>query len=212
MPEREEIRLRGGVDRLRAMPSGCGGKDRFSVNLKKQVFNCRGCGATGNVIALVQHIDSSDFKEAVAMLAGPAPPRKRAPGASHGEPGHRDSAGAAKAADKRREGRLVVGTFVSQFPKLRPACTSGARGGYHGPIPSTFGYLPANGRHPPAMIAAFGFCDEPEPGLIAPPAIVSEIHLTRLTPEGEKIAGDKPKIMLGPSAGLPIVLAPANNS
>jgi phage/plasmid primase-like uncharacterized protein len=61
------------------------------------------------------------------------------------------------------------------------------------------------------MVAAFGFCDEPEPGLIAPPAIVTGIHLTRLTPEGEKIAGDKLKIMLGPSAGLPIVLAPAND-
>jgi hypothetical protein len=61
------------------------------------------------------------------------------------------------------------------------------------------------------MVAAFGFCDEPEPGLIAPPAIVTGIHLTRLTPEGKKIAGDKLKIMLGPSAGLPIVLAPAND-
>jgi hypothetical protein len=53
--------------------------------------------------------------------------------------------------------------------------------GYHGPIPPTLGYLPANGKHPPAMIAAFGFCEEPEPALIAPPAIVTGIHLTRLT-------------------------------
>lgn len=58
--------------------------------------------------------------------------------------------------------------------------------GYHGPVPPTLGYLPANGKHPPAMIAAFGFCDEPEPGMIIPPAIVTGIHLTRLTPGGEK--------------------------
>jgi hypothetical protein len=25
----------------------CGGGDRFAVNTKKQVFNCRGCGARG---------------------------------------------------------------------------------------------------------------------------------------------------------------------
>ena len=207
---RRGIRLRGGVDRCGPCPR-CGGKDRFSVNLKKQVFNCRGCGAAGDVIALVQHIDSSDFKEAVAMLAGPAPPRKRAPGASHGEPGHRDSAGAAKAADNAAKAAWLWGLREP----ISEDCPAGLylrrTRGYHGPIPSTFGYLPANGRHPPAMIAAFGFCDEPEPGLIAPPAIVSGIHLTRLTPEGEKIAGDKPKIMLGPSAGLPIVLAPAND-
>jgi hypothetical protein len=56
------------------------------------------------------------------------------------------------------------------------------------------------------MVAAFGFCDEPEPGLIAPPAIVTGIHLTRLTPEGEKIAGDKLKIMLGRMPGIAAAL------
>jgi len=61
------------------------------------------------------------------------------------------------------------------------------------------------------MIAAFGFCDEPEPGVIVPPVIVAGVHITRLTPDGRKASIDPVKIMLGPSAGLPIVLAPAND-
>jgi hypothetical protein len=82
---------------------------------------------------------------------------------------------------------------------------------YHGPIPSTLGYLAPNGKHPPAMIAAFGFCEEPEPGVIVPPANVTGVHITRLTPDGRKAPEDKPKIMLGPMSGLPIVLAPVND-
>jgi hypothetical protein len=61
------------------------------------------------------------------------------------------------------------------------------------------------------MIAAFGFCDEPEPGVIDPPAIVAGVHITRLTPDGGKAPIDPVKIMLGQSMGLPIVLAPAND-
>jgi hypothetical protein len=85
--------------------------------------------------------------------------------------------------------------------------------GYHGPIPLTLGYLPANGKHSAAMIAAFGFCDEPEPGMIRPPASVTAVHLTRLTPDGQKANESRPaKIMLGPMSGLLIVLAPVNDS
>jgi hypothetical protein len=86
----------------------------------------------------------------------------------------------------------------------------GARG-CHGPIPPTLGYLPPNGKYPPAMIAAFGFCDEQEPGLITPPELVTGVHLTRLTMEGDKAPIDPVKKTLGPSVGLPIVLAPAND-
>jgi hypothetical protein len=78
-------------------------------------------------------------------------------------------------------------------------------------FPATLGYLPPNGKYPPAMIAAFGFCDEQETGLITPPGLVTGVHLTRLTMEGDKAPIDQVKITLGPSAGLPIVLAPAND-
>ena len=46
--------------------------------------------------------------------------------------------------------------------------------------------------------------------MIDPPAIVTGVHITRLTPEGGKAPIDPVKIMLGPSMG-PIVLAPAND-
>jgi Toprim domain len=82
---------------------------------------------------------------------------------------------------------------------------------YVGSIPPTLGYLPPNGKYSPAMIAAFGFCEEIEPGVIDPPPNVTGVHITRLTPDGRKAPADQVKIMLGPSAGLPIVLAPAND-
>ena len=73
---RRGITLRGrGIDRYGPCPV-CGGDDRFSINIKKQVWNCRGCSTGGDVIALVQHIDGSDFKEAVETLAGAAPAAK----------------------------------------------------------------------------------------------------------------------------------------
>jgi phage/plasmid primase-like uncharacterized protein len=48
----------------------CGGTDRFSINLKKQLWNCRGCDRGGDVIDLVRHIDDCGFIEAVALLTG----------------------------------------------------------------------------------------------------------------------------------------------
>src|SRR3974390_1971934 len=53
----------------------CGGDDRFAVSTKEQIFNCRGCGAKGDVIALVQHLDDVDFKTACATLTGEPPPK-----------------------------------------------------------------------------------------------------------------------------------------
>lgn len=46
----------------------CGGRDRFGVNTRKKVFNCRGCGAKGDVIALVMLAQRLSFAEAVADL------------------------------------------------------------------------------------------------------------------------------------------------
>jgi hypothetical protein len=51
----------------------CGGRDRFAVSIRKQIFLCRGCGRSGDVIAMTQHIDRSDFKAAVQTLAGDDP-------------------------------------------------------------------------------------------------------------------------------------------
>ena len=54
----------------------CGGEDRFAVHTKKQVFNCRGCSARGDVIAFVQFLDHSDFAHAVEALTGEPPPKR----------------------------------------------------------------------------------------------------------------------------------------
>jgi hypothetical protein len=51
----------------------CGGRDRFAVSIRKQIFLCRGCGRSGDVIAMTQHIDQCDFRAAVQMLAGDDP-------------------------------------------------------------------------------------------------------------------------------------------
>jgi hypothetical protein len=85
--------------------------------------------------------------------------------------------------------------------------------GYHGTLPATLGSLPARGKHGPAMIAAFGFAEEPEPGRLAiTPAAVLGVHITRLAPDGSGKAGtERDKIMVGRSVGVPIVLAPPND-
>jgi hypothetical protein len=70
------IKLRGGVDRAGAC-ANCGGHDRFSINVRKQVFHCRNCGIGGDVIALVQFLDGVDFRTAVTSLAGEIQVRAR---------------------------------------------------------------------------------------------------------------------------------------
>jgi hypothetical protein len=63
------------------------------------------------------------------------------------------------------------------------------------------------------MIAAFGMADEPEPGTLSAPEIVTGVHLTRLTAEGDKAqnAAGKAKIMLGVCKGAPITISPPND-
>jgi hypothetical protein len=89
--------------------------------------------------------------------------------------------------------------------------------GYGGPLPATLGFLPARRNHPPAMIAAFGMANEVEPGLLTiHDQEFKGVHLTRLLPDGRgKAVFDDPdesaKIMIGLSAGSPMVLAPPND-
>jgi DNA primase len=67
---RRGIKLSAGIAERCGPCPVCGGTDRFSVNLKKQLWNCRRCERGGDIIAFVQHVDGSDFKEAVATLVG----------------------------------------------------------------------------------------------------------------------------------------------
>lgn len=47
----------------------CGGVDRFSINMRKGVFNCRGFGG-GDVIAMAQHVTGCSFTEACEQITG----------------------------------------------------------------------------------------------------------------------------------------------
>jgi hypothetical protein len=67
--EARGIKLRGSVDRCGPCPR-CGGDDRFSINVKRQVFNCRGCGAKGGVVDLTMFLDDCDFRTAIETLSG----------------------------------------------------------------------------------------------------------------------------------------------
>jgi len=84
---------------------------------------------------------------------------------------------------------------------------------YKGTIPPTLGYLPAHGNYPSALIAAFGIATEPEPGVLhIDDADVKGVHVTRLLPDGSgRVDAHDAKIMIGRSAGWPIVLAPPND-
>ncbi len=72
---RRGIKLNGRSDRCGPCPR-CGGDDRFAINVKKQVFNCRGCGTCGDTIALVQFLDDCDFAQACETLTGKPPPKR----------------------------------------------------------------------------------------------------------------------------------------
>lgn len=64
--------LSKGRDRSGPCPrSGCGGKDRFSINTVKNLFNCRHCGISGEgVIALVMATEEIGFVEACERITG----------------------------------------------------------------------------------------------------------------------------------------------
>jgi hypothetical protein len=77
------------------------------------------------------------------------------------------------------------------------------------PIPATIGFLPARDEYPPAMITAFAFAHESQPGVLA----VSEdavrgVHITRLLPDGSGKESGEAKLTFGPALGTPLVLAP----
>ena len=51
----------------------CGGTDRFSVDPKRGVYNCRHCGG-GDWVRLVEQHERLDFRGALLWLVGDAPP------------------------------------------------------------------------------------------------------------------------------------------
>ena len=205
--EARAIRLRGRSDRCGPCPN-CNGVDRFSINVRKGVFNCRGCGVGGDVISLVQFLDGSDFSTAVETLSGEriGEDRPRLPKLPSRADDAEIESERAKAQWLWGQRRPIAGTIAEIY--LREAR------GYGGVLPPTLGFLPARGDHPPALIAAFGMASEPEPGLLAiVDDAVKAVQLVKLKPDGSGKSDIKPnKIIIGQGAlGSPIVLAPPND-
>jgi hypothetical protein len=121
--ERRGISLRGKIDRCGPCPR-CGGEDRFSINVREQLWNCRKCKTKqdkGDVIGFVQWYDGVDFVTAATTLAGEPPPKAKPNGHDHAEPrqivvatfSYEDAAGDQKFVVERVESRNADGTFVS---------------------------------------------------------------------------------------------------
>jgi len=68
--ERRGHRLRRTGNELVGSCPKCGGRDRFAINVRKQVWCCRKCDKGGDILDLVQHIDGVRLGEAVRLLTG----------------------------------------------------------------------------------------------------------------------------------------------
>jgi hypothetical protein len=155
---------------------------------------------------MARHIDGSSFVEAVELLAGeqarpqarPSTAIKQQSIADYEREQHE------KAAWLWSRRKPITGTIGERYLRAR---------GITCPLPPTLAFLPPyRPEHHPAMIAAFGLCDEPEPGLLGSPRTVGSVHLTLLKPDGSGKADiAKPKITIGSPGNLPIVLAPVND-
>jgi hypothetical protein len=110
---RRGIQLRGKTERSGPCPI-CGGEDRFSINTVKQVFNCRGCDKGGDVIDLVQHLDSVDFAAACTTLVGAKPANGKMNG--HGPEPHKVTAATYTYTDEAGETLLLVARLEYRFP------------------------------------------------------------------------------------------------
>jgi len=124
------IELKGrGTHRAGPCPV-CGGVDRFSLNVKKQLFHCRGCQRAGDVIALVEYLDNCDFQHACEVLTGEPPPKPKhkANGKGRGKPARKiqvaeflyhDSDGKLALSVVRYEFKNSDGTFVLEHGKRK---------------------------------------------------------------------------------------------
>lgn len=169
--------------------------DRFAS------WNCERCGNEGHALRQLTDEERVALKAGRRVIDSEAIRRARAAAAV------REQETIVKRLDLAKwlwkQSLAIPGTLVEHY--LR-----GVRG-YSGAIPTTLGYLPARGDHPPAMIAAYGVPLEPEPGVLRMTENRFQgVQITRLTRHGEKIPDDA-KITIGKCPGAPIVLAPMND-
>jgi hypothetical protein len=187
---RRGIKLAGrGPERCGPCPV-CGGVDRFSINIKKQLWNCRRCGKGGDVISLAQHIDGVDFKTACRILdvddRPAAPPVKPVPTP-------RSSANddnVSRASDLWRAAIPIRGTIAEAYLRSRGLQYSDPHGGilrFHPRCPFGPGVM-----HP-CLLGLFRSVTTDEP---------VGIHRIAIGPDGRKIG----RMALGRVGGAAIKL------
>jgi CHC2 zinc finger/Toprim domain len=174
----------------------CGGRDRFAIHLKRQVWNCRGCRRGGDVIEFVRHIDSISFDEAIRTLAGDRPVMASArpqvcPSELMCSGGAGDDHSRQRAATLWREAIPIDGTLAERYLRQTrgldiPSDMSGVLR-FHSRCPFGHGV-----RHP-GLVALFRDIVGNEP---------CAIHRVALRSDATKID----RKMLGPSAGAAIKL------
>jgi hypothetical protein len=200
--ERRGINLVGRVDRCGPCPQ-CGGHDRFSINVRKQVFLCRACGARGDVIALVRFIDGCNFREAVERLTGERAraPSRPAPAATDAP--RDDDRGARDLTSAKTTvlgmGRLLGSPGETYFRDVRRIDTEAIADvleridaiGWH---PAVYFNEPGHALHGRKLGAIIAVMTDPVPA--EPTGAISR---TYLDPEGRKLGKAK---TLGSPAGI----------
>jgi hypothetical protein len=175
----------------------CGGIDRFSISTAKQVFNCRGCGAAGNVIALARLVWGTDFEVTVERLCGDVVPAGAAPARSCTAAPKDDPGNLAEAMRFWREAVHPTDTPVIPYLLGRNAHLFEEAGG------EAIRFHPACkfGLHRvPCMLALVRDIRDNTP---------KAIHRTALDLKGNKVTIDgKDRMMLGPAGGGAVKLTP----
>jgi putative DNA primase/helicase len=184
---RRGIRLRGRGPEYWGPCLVCGeGTDRFSINTRKQVWNCRGCKTGGDVISLVQHIDGCDFATALRTLGVEDCPAIARPAPAPRLPVSNDNSG--RAIELWRAAVPIVGTLAEVYLRSRGLDFQNPDGEvlrFHPHCP--FGPGVAH----PCMLGLFRTIVGNKP---------VSLHRTALAPDGRKID----RMTLGPMAGAAI--------
>jgi putative DNA primase/helicase len=188
----------------------CGGTDRFSINTRKQLWNCRQCKPKkirGDVIGLGQWLNGVTFEQAVEILTGerlPAHiPREESTSPSK-ESEQYDREQHEKAAWLWSRRVPIIGSIAERYLREARKITCA--------LPPTLGFLPAHKDHAPALIAASALVEEIEPDVLDVPRDVRSVHLVTLKPDGsDKADIEVKKRTIGRPGKLPIILAPVND-
>ena len=191
----------------------CGGIDRFAVHISKQLWNCRGCGKGGDVIALVQHVDGVDFPEAIETLAGRRPRGNVTAAREHARARDRINREEKAREDARKTSDAVrwwnEGTCIWDTPAQAYLASRECAGMFPVDRDAVFRWHPAcpfGGAQTPCLIALYRnvITDEPQ-----------GIHRTPLTIDGKRPIGpDGEKIKrqsYGPTASAAIKLWPSSS-